>query len=54
MRVAATAFMALSIGCGSTASQVQPHPVDPAVQVCETDGRAAVEAYSQSLTLAAA
>ena len=54
MRLAATAVIALSIGCGSTASEVQPHAVDPAVQVCETDGRAAVRAYSQSLTLAAA
>jgi hypothetical protein len=48
------ALMAISIGCGSTASELRPQPVDGNAQICETDGRAAVAAYSQALTLAAA
>ena len=54
MRLAATAVIAVWIGCGSTASELRPQPIDPSVQICETDGRAAVQAYSQTLTLAAA
>ena len=54
MRLAAIALVAISIGCGSTATDLRLQPVDPDVQVCETDGRAAVEGYSQVLTLAAA
>jgi hypothetical protein len=54
MRIATAALLALTIGCGSTASDLRPETVDPEAQACETDGRPAVAHYSQTLTLAAA
>ena len=49
--LATVLLLIAATGCGAAAAG---NPSDPDRQTCETDGRAAVSTYSQSVTLAAA
>jgi hypothetical protein len=55
LTLASAVLVVLAAGCGSTTAGPAPLTTpDPDQQTCETEGRAAVSTYSNTLTLAAA